>query len=71
MRESAQAMDINHLSQQTTVNIIDQNVSKLVKPSINLNIEPKIITPNSIRIKIKSHSQNSQWLTIRGSNNKN
>ena len=49
--ESAQAMDTNYLSPQMVVNITDRDVSRLLKPSINLDIEPKIIMPSSVKIR--------------------
>jgi hypothetical protein len=74
--ESTQAMGTNHLPPQVVVNINNQDVSRLLKPSINLGIEPKIkiIMPSSVRIRTKSDLRNSQWLkeflsTVRGGDN--
>ena len=60
--ESAQAMGTNNFPQQMVVNIKDRDVSRILKPSINLDIEPKIIMPSSVRIRTKSDLRNSQWL---------
>ena len=74
--ESTQAMGTNHLPPQVVVNINNQDVSRLLKPSIDLGIEPKIkiIMPSSVRIRTKSDLRNSQWLkeflsTVRGGDN--
>ena len=72
--ESAQAMGTNHLPQQIVANITDRNVSRLIKPSINLDIEPKIIMLSSARIRTKSDLRNSKWrkkflLTVRKGDN--
>ena len=72
--ESAQAMGTNNFPQQMVVNIKDRDVSRILKPSINLDIEPKIIMPSSVRIRTKSDLRNSQWLkeflsTTRGGDN--
>jgi hypothetical protein len=69
-------MGTNHLPPQVVVNINNQDVSRLLKPRINLGIEPKIIMPSSVRIRTKSDLRNSQWLkeflsTVGGGDNKN
>ena len=56
------------------VNITDRDVSRLIKPSINVDTKPKIIMPSSVRIRTKSDLRNSQWLkeflsTVRGGDN--
>lgn len=72
--ESAQAMGTSYLRPQMVVNINNRDVSRLLIPSINLDIEPKIIMPNYIKIRTKSDLQNSHWLkeflsTLRGGDN--
>ena len=78
--------DVNGISilpQQTVVNTLYRDTSRLIKPSqikINLDIEPKIMAPSlsnsigSVRFRTKFDLQNSQWLkdfvsTIRGGGN--
>ena len=60
--KSAQSIGTNYFFPQMVVNITDRDVSRLLKSSINLNIEPKIIMPSSIRIITKSDLRNFQWL---------
>lgn len=51
---SAQAIGTNPFPQQMMVNITDQDLSRLIKLSIHLDMEPKIIMPRSVRIRTKS-----------------
>lgn len=81
--KSAEAIGASPPPQQTVVNITYLDTSRLIKPSkikINSDIEPKIMMPSlsnsigSVRIRIKSDLQNSQWLKefvsiIRGGDN--
>ena len=69
--KSAEAIGTNLSPQQTIVNITYWDASRLIKPSkikINSDIEPKIMMPSlsnsigSVRIRLKSDLQNSQWL---------